>query len=79
MIDGMCDPVVVIERMVDQQRQRLLQMAQALCPRLCADDLLQPDDYPALSQDPRWNYEDGVLAGMLAAQMAIRAGQRSSA
>ena len=34
---------------------------------------IEEDDYPELARDPRWNYEDGVLAGMLAAQMALRA------
>ncbi|MCS6913062.1 MAG: hypothetical protein RMK29_21215 [Myxococcales bacterium] len=62
----------LLERMVAQQQERVLRQAQALCPRLCADDLLQPDDYPELAGNARWNYEDGVLAGLRAAQMAVR-------
>ena len=62
----------VIDKLVAHQRARVLQQAQAIDPRLCADDILQPDDYPALAGDARWNYEDGVLAGMQAVQMALR-------
>jgi hypothetical protein len=77
-------PEQLMEQLIDQvlgpllghQRARVLQQAQAIDAGLCADDLLQPDDYPALARDPRWNYEDGVLAGMQAAQMALRAALR---
>lgn len=62
----------LIGRMIAHQRARVLTQAQAIDPRLCADDILQPDDYPALAGDPRWNYEDGVLAGMQAIQIALR-------
>ncbi len=63
----------VLEGLVRHQRGRVLAEARRLDPRLTADDVLQPDDCPALSRDPHWNYEDGVLAGLLAAQIALRA------
>ena len=31
------------------------------------------DDFPAIAEDAAWHYEDGLLAGYLAAQMAVRA------
>lgn len=62
----------LLEGMVAQQQERVLRQAQTIRPQLCADDLLQPDDYPELAGDARWNYEDGVLAGLRAAQMAVR-------
>lgn len=65
-----------LERIVTHQRARVLSAAQRLNPRLTSDDVLQPDDCPELARDPTWNYEDGVLAGLLAAQIALRAALR---
>lgn len=62
-----------LERMIAHQRARVLDEAQALDPRLTSEDVLQPDDVPVLRDSPPWNYEDGVLAGLLAAQVAMRA------
>ncbi len=61
-----------LDRLIEHQRKRVLSHARQIDPRLTADDILQPDDYPQLRGDPKWNYEDGVLAGMMAAQIAIR-------
>ena len=35
--------------------------------------------FPVLATSPEWNYEDGLLAGYLAAQMAVRARLRDLA
>jgi hypothetical protein len=63
----------LLEEMVAQQRERLVALARTLDPALSADDLLSPDDFPAVSRDPRFNFEDGLLAGLLSARTAIRA------
>jgi hypothetical protein len=62
----------LFEQLITQQRQRVATLARRLNPRLTDDDLLSPVDVPELAQSPEWNYEDGVLHGFLAAQMAIR-------
>ena len=62
-----------LERLIEHQRRRVLTLAQELNPRLTSDDVLQPHDYPELRESAAWNYEDGVLAGMMAAQIAARA------
>ena len=67
----------LLEELIGQQRARVSARAQALNPRLTEEDLLQPHDIPELRSDPEWNYEDGVLAGFYASQMAIRASLRS--
>ncbi len=59
--------------LVRQQEGRLYQAGRRLVPGLCLDDLLSPDDVPALRADPEFLYEDGLLAGLLAAQAAVRA------
>lgn len=59
--------------LIEQQRRKVLERAQRLNPRATADDVLSPIDMPELAADARWNYEDGLLAGYLSAQAAVRA------
>ena len=63
----------LFEELIAHQRARVLKRAQRLVPRITADDVLSPIDVPELAADVEWNYEDGLLAGYLAAQMAVRA------
>lgn len=65
--------------MIDHQQRRVLRLAQELNPRLTSEDVLQPHDYPDLRGSAPWNYEDGVLAGLMAAQIAMRAALRQGA
>jgi hypothetical protein len=68
----MDDAIDALEGMIAQQRARCLELARRLRPGLTADDITQPHDFPELSQSWHWNYEDGVLAGLLAAQLTLR-------
>jgi hypothetical protein len=61
-----------LERMIAQQRARCLDLARRLVPGLTGDDITQPHDFPELLQNWHWNYEDGFLAGLLAAQLTLR-------
>jgi hypothetical protein len=63
----------LFDELVTLQRRKVLEAARRLNPRLTEDDIQQPQDFPELAGDPAWNYEDGLLAGYLAAQMAVRA------
>ena len=65
-------------QMIDQQEHKLLELARQTVPDLTPEDLRNPQDFAALVRDPDFNYEDGVLAGLRSAHMAIRAelGQR---
>jgi hypothetical protein len=63
----------LFEELIAHQRQRVLERARRLNPRITGDDVLSPIDMPELAADAEWNYEDGLLAGYLAAQMAVRA------
>lgn len=60
-------------QLIAQQERRLHETGRRLVPGLCLDDLLSPDDVPALRADPEFLYEDGLLAGLLSAQAAVRA------
>lgn len=66
----------LLDEMIAQQRARVLAHARRLNPQLTDDDVQQPHDFPELAGSPEWNYEDGLLAGYLAVQAAIRAALR---
>jgi hypothetical protein len=63
----------VMEALITQQQGKVVACAAGIDPRLTADDLLQPHDFPALGRDPAFNYEDGLLAGLRSARAALRA------
>ena len=63
----------LFDEMVIQQKESLVALARTLDPTLSGDDLLSPEDFPAIARDPRFNFEDGLLAGLLSARTAIRA------
>ena len=66
----------LLEEMIEDQRRRLLALAERLVPGLGPDDLLQPHDHPQLAASPDFNFEDGILAGYLAFRAALRASRR---
>lgn len=63
----------VLERMIEDQRRKLLALARRLVPDLTPEDLLQPHNHPSIAAHPDFNFEDGILAGYLAALAALRA------
>jgi len=63
----------LFEELVQQQEKKVLRIAQELRPSATWDDLLQPQDLPEVANDPTFNYEDGLLAGIKAARIALRA------
>lgn len=60
----------VFEALIQAQQEKLLKCAQCIIPHITADDLLQPNDFPALETHPYFRYEEGVLEGLLTARMA---------
>lgn len=67
------EPARVLEEMVERQRKKLLHIAREVQPELTPEDIRNPQDFPELANDPLFNYEDGLLAGLLSAQAALRA------
>lgn len=63
----------LIEEMVEVQQRQLLEVGRRIVPTLTPEDMLQPNDYPALENHPYFRYEEGLLAGMQTVQMALRA------
>jgi hypothetical protein len=62
----------VLDELARSQQDKRLRAARRVLPAATADDVEQPHDFPSLANDPHFNYEDGVLAGILAAQIALR-------
>jgi hypothetical protein len=63
----------LFDELIEGQRKRLLRCAQEVIPHVIEDDLLQPNDFPLLENNPYFRYEEGVLEGLLTARMAYLA------
>jgi hypothetical protein len=70
-----CDRL--LSGMIDQQRVKVLRRARELMPGCGFEDVMNPDGLEPLRGDALFNYEDGILAGLIAAQAALRAGPPS--
>ena len=68
----------LLHKMVDLQEQKVLSLARRLRPGLTAEDVRNAHDFRELD-DSDFHYEDGLLAGLLAAQTALRAQFRAPA
>jgi len=61
----------LIQDMVDHQRKKVLKVARELVPDATPEDIRNPHDFPKLSKDTLFNYEDGILTGYLSLQKAL--------
>ena len=62
-----------VNQIADQQRNELLKCGRRLIPNLTTEDILQPNDYNQLENNPHFRFEEGVLAGLQTLQMALLA------
>src|SRR5688500_1681783 len=69
----------LFNRMAEQQRAKVLKLAREAVPHISSEDVMNPNDYPELKAHPTFDYEDGILAGIISAQIAFRAELRSRA
>ena len=63
----------LFERMIAQQQAKVLRLAREAVPNIGPEDVRNAHDFPELKQHPTFEYEDGILAGLISAQMAVRA------
>lgn len=63
----------LLQELIDGQQKTLVQCARRIVPNATSDDVLQPNDFPELENHPYFRYEEGLLAGLQSAQMALRA------
>ncbi|MCB2155339.1 hypothetical protein KQI84_10665 [bacterium] len=62
---------IFLQQMVEQQRTKTLKVARRIDPRMTEDDVMDPHSFPAISTNPAFAYEDGLLAGLVAAHVAV--------
>jgi hypothetical protein len=67
------DVEILFADLVKYQQEQLLKLGRRIIPKLTPEDVLQPNDYPELENNPHFRYEEGILAGMQSAQIALRA------
>ena len=53
-----------MEKTVSFERQKLLAFAQRILPHITSDDILQPQDFPELDQNPEFRYQEGLVIGL---------------
>lgn len=68
----------MLDVLVEDHQKALLQLGRRIVPTLTQEDVLQPNDYPALENHPEFRYEEGLLAGLQTARMALRAMRRET-
>ena len=64
---------LLFDELIEGQQKKLFAFAKRIIPHITMDDLLQPNDFPDLEQQPLFRYEEGVLEGLLTARMAYLA------
>ena len=62
----------LLEEMVEHQQTKVLKVAREIIPDATSEDIRNPQDFPELSADSLFNYEDGILTGYLSMQTALR-------
>ena len=62
----------MLEEMVEHQQAKVLKVARGIIPKATSEDIRNPQDFPELSSDSLFNYEDGILTGYLSVQVALR-------
>ncbi len=63
----------LFEKMIEQQRKKVIRLAREAVPHISSEDVMNPNDFPELKAHPTFDYEDGILAGLISAQVALRA------
>ncbi|HZX40678.1 MAG TPA: hypothetical protein VFE93_02490 [Myxococcaceae bacterium] len=66
----------LLDQMIGQQRAKVLRLARQAVPNIGPEDVLNPHDFPELKAHPTFEFEDGLLSGLVAAQVALRAEHR---
>ncbi len=61
------------DQMLEHQRTKVLDTARRKNPQLTAEDIMNPEAFPEIYEDGPFNFEDGILSGMVSAQISVRA------
>lgn len=67
----------VLEQMIRQQEAKVLELGRKWVPFATAEDLRNAEDFAVLKDKPIFHFEDGILTGLIAANMALKAELRA--
>ena len=62
----------LLEEMIEHQRKRVRELARRIHPGLTDAELRAIHAFPDVQQDPVFQYEDGLLAGLVASRLALK-------
>lgn len=63
----------LLSELIGQQRNTLLNCAREIVENITPEDLLQPNDFPQLEENPHFRYEEGIVAGLQIVESAFNA------
>ncbi|XXF79830.1 hypothetical protein P2318_08760 [Myxococcaceae bacterium GXIMD 01537] len=63
----------LLDRMIEQQQSKVLRLAREVVPNINPEDVRNSHDFPALREHPTFEFEDGILSGLISARFALRA------
>lgn len=63
----------LFQEIIDAQENKVMKAAQRIVPHVTKDDIMQPNDFPDLENNPFFRYEEGVLEGVRTCAMAFAA------
>lgn len=72
------DSLNLLEEMITQQRKKLLELGRRWVPHATDEDLRNAEDFAILKDKPIFHFEDGILAGLIAAKTALAHQARTS-
>ncbi len=61
----------LLEQMIQQQTSKVLALGRKWVPFATDEDLRNAEDFKILKDKPIFHYEDGILAGLIAARTAL--------
>jgi len=65
--------LAVLDELTEYQRKKVKALANRIHPGLTDEDIRNIHDFPKVYNDPLFQFEDGQLAGYVAAKIALKA------
>ncbi len=62
----------LLQEMIQYQEAKVLKLAREIIPGISPEDVLNAQDFPELERNGQFNFEDGILAGLKSALIAIK-------
>jgi predicted hydrocarbon binding protein len=61
----------LLEEMIEQQTRKVLELGRRWVPHATSEDLRNSEDFAILKDKPIFHFEEGILAGLIAARTAL--------